>query len=198
MHHSPVGGEHDFPSPAGTAQRGVPSYSSLSQSLGGAGSEGGAPQPTNALQQIISSMTRSGEIPESVLSKELQGAMTDQELTALLSSRQDIATSLADDLLAQFAHHSQKDSAVSSHSAPSATSPLGGAGASSKLHAGATSHRHSIASDSRRFSETASLSSDFKTENFHEERLKALAQAPSMPIKMKAADILASCKGQGQ
>ena len=48
--------------------------------------------------------------------KDLQHAMSDQELTALLS-RQDIATSLAEDLLAQFSHpsHGQDASKTAGH-----------------------------------------------------------------------------------
>ncbi len=52
---------------------------------------------------------------ENILSKDIPNALSDQELTALLASRQDIATSLAEDLLAQIAQQTAKDSHSTSH-----------------------------------------------------------------------------------
>ncbi|ELT93483.1 hypothetical protein CAPTEDRAFT_177190 [Capitella teleta] len=58
--------------------------------------------------------TSSSELLDSVLPRELQQALSEQEISALLASRQDIASSLAEDLLAQFSQQQQKTDAGAS------------------------------------------------------------------------------------
>ncbi len=87
--------------------------SSSSQSAASTQGSTSASQTSVASQQLLHSSSStmqnsasSGDLTDSLLPKDLHQAMSDQELTALLT-QQDIATSLAEDLLAQFAQSNQ-------------------------------------------------------------------------------------------
>lgn len=108
-----------YPSPGHDRQPPLPSthaYPQASNQTGFPRAMGGYrnnPTATDAIHQMLSPQTslapgQHGNFSEmGGDSKDLQQGMSDQELTALLS-RQDIATSLAEDLLAQFGNQSDK------------------------------------------------------------------------------------------
>ena len=219
--HSPHGpGYPGYPMPNGPHTTSVPYQVSIPQSshipvnaaaaaginvtTQGATSTTSTQGLTGPLQQFLTSTqspsaTAANALPgssgttgdgEPSLQKDLQNTLSDHELTALLS-RKDIATSLAEDLLAQFAQQQStqqadnKDSATAdTHSSPSRDSlPNGCTGAESA---------------SKVETEGEKWSKELKVNTMLSNKQAPEKGSPTLTINMNAGQIITACKGIGK
>ena len=179
-----------------------------------------------ALSPLSGQAVGSHEIPaisDSVLAREphgLDGGVSDSDLSALFS-HQDMATSIAEDLLAQFSHEpGTKKTLTTSASASitnvltttttttSATSPNGALCVHSKVaqsdneaecekrpnSAGAPCKSTDVKSENSPTTEYVCLLKTEKSEPVQQQEVK---KVPQLSINMTGSDIVVACKGRG-
>lgn len=137
--------------------------------------------------------TSSSELIDSVLPRDLQQALSEQEISALLSSRQDLASSLAEDLLAQFSQQNVKNqepgaSGQAPKTSEAAVKTERNVFASLGVEAKVTTNSQFLA-ESQKWCKSTKKSKDKTAEE---------CKIPRVSINMTADQVLSSCKGMGE